>query len=43
MGDKIIYWGTLLIAWALLPIAAVRVAWDIAVDYIEATFRSEEK
>lgn len=43
MGDRIIYWGTLLIAWALLPIAAVRVAWDIAVDYIESTINTKEK
>lgn len=43
MGEKIVYWGTLLIAWVLLPLAAVRVAWDIAVDYIEATIHGQEK
>ena len=43
MIDKIIYWGTLVFAWVLLPIGMVIVATKTVVSFIERTIEELER
>jgi len=41
--DKIIYWGTLAIAWALLPVAMVWYGLQTALKYVDKTIENFER
>lgn len=41
--DKVIYWGTLVLAWALLPIAMLWFGFQTALKYVDKTIEEFER
>ena len=43
MGDKIIYWGTLVMAWLCLPVAMLWYGFQTALKYVDRTIEETER